>query len=212
MNPLNIIDSLYTGTSYKETLNTRLERGLKGNYTVSRFPLTLDYLVNPTLEISPYVLDFNSYSNILSRVKVSISSPVPVNLKLTTFKRDWDSIIPSFSNGTATVSEPLNINSGDLLYSYEDYKVPYMTPIGLLAILFRKSYGNDRFKQYVNSTLLRNDYYKISAKGSPTFYIYKSCNIDMEIIRRIGELFATDRWRMLNDILVSSPYVFSWRD
>lgn len=212
MNPLNIIDSIYSGRSYRETFDTRLERGLKGEYSISRFPLMMDNLTCPDINLSPYSLDFESYNTILSRVRISTASQVPVNLRFTTFKRDWDLIIPYYSNLNAVIYEPIGVDPGSLLYSYEDYKTSYLTPIGLLAVLFRKSYGNDKFKQYINSTLLRNDYYKISTKGSPTFYIHKMCNIDMDLIRKVGELFITDRWKTLNDILISSPFVFSWRD
>ena len=67
-------------------------------------------------------------------------------------------------------------------------------------------------RQYINSSILKEEYYKISSKNSPTFYIYKNCKANMGIIKEIGGLFKLERWRIIGDLLVMSPYIFSWRD
>ena len=210
MNPLNIIESIYSDVSYQDTLKVRLEREVNSNYSFSRFPLAMDSI--QPIECRQYTLTFKTYSNILSRVRISTSLPAPIALRNHSKKLDWDMVITSYSGSQATLSEPLMINNSDLFYNYEDYKSLILSPLGILAILFRKSYGNEKFRQYVNSTLLREEYYKISARNSPTFYIYKDSKFNMEYIKSLGELFNVDRWKLINDVLVMSPYVFSWRD
>ena len=211
MNPLNIIDSIYSGESYPETKKMRIERSVDNNFSASRFPLSIDIVSCPNLTITPYQIHFSEYDSILSRTKLSLT-PAPVFLSLSSRRLDWDMVITSYSKSGATLSEPLGINSSELFYNYEDSRSLYLSPLGVLAILFRRSYGNEKFKQYVNSTLLRDDYYKISAKNSPTFYVYKNSKVTMDSIKDVGELFKTDRWRIISDMLIMSPYVFSWRD
>lgn len=204
MNPLNIIDSWYCGVPYKKTLNTQLELIIGGDFEDTRFP-------SQPLVYNPYHLDFETYRGMLKRCEIIMSSP-STSLRFKSPKEDWDSVIKSYSNGEIILSEPLLINSSDLFYPYDD-KVNSISPLGLLALVFRKSYGNEKFKQYVNTELLRNDYYKISSKTSPSFYVYKGYDLGMNYMTEVRDLLeGSDTWGKVKDFFIKSPYIFSWRD
>ena len=196
------MDSLYEGRPYADCLTTQVEDTVGGRFEVSRFP-------SDNLTVSPYLLDYEKYRDMLGRIKISLVRQVPITLSLTSFPPEWDNIVTSYGGVSATINEPLLINENDLFYHCEG---TYLSPLGLMAVLLRKSYGNEKFKQYVNTHLLREDYYKVSAKNSPTFYFHKKTPLDMDFVKKIGELFPSDRWKLVKDFFIQSPYVFSWRD
>jgi len=206
MDALHIIESIYSGKSYKETLDV----ALKANYSPFDFKITRvppkHNIIKSNIEFEPYKLDMETYSRMLEKLNLNIFNVIPISLGLFSRPEDFDLCISEFFNGKGTITEPLKLE--DLLFSDKSSN-SYLSPLGLLAILFRKSYGNEEFKVFVNSTFLK-EYLKTKVNGKTCYVRNES---DVKFVEELQKYFVGENnWQKVSNTLIQSPFVYIWRD
>lgn len=195
-----IIESLYQGVPYIETENVRVERWVNPSKkcSITRFPDGASF-ISPNQVFEPYKINFEKYKELLDRVKIE-REPC----------EDETSLVKFYDGNSAIIREPKTLPP--LLYISEDSNESYLTPYGIIAFLLRKSYGDDRFRQYVNRNILKGEYYKSGTRTSPPFYFWKQGSYDISYLKGYRELFLDRDWKIVQDFVIQSPYIYSWRD
>ena len=214
MNTLSILESIYTGDSYVKAERIMVdpsEVNLSFKYDLVRFPVKMNSLFK--LEFEPYRIDYQRYQEMLTRVKLRVGEGSPLTIDLFSKPEDLELFVTEYDLNNVVLTEPLSISN--LLYNKVNNE-SCLSPLGILALLFRKSYGNEEFRRYVNSTLLK-EYRKEKIsddKGvSHTIYIRDNYKERIEEIMNLQNyLVCKDVWSCISDFMVHSPYVFSWRD
>lgn len=198
MDTQHMIESVYSGVPYAQAEKVKLSRGEPPLPTFIKTRIPNDSNLFKEVKFSPYQITLEKYMEILGRVRLSQSEC-----------DELGEVFREFSLNKSTLREPKHLEG--LLYP-SDSGV-YLTPNGVLAFLYRKSYGDQKFKQYINSTILKESYYKSGSKSSPPIYFWKDGGIGWEFLRDLGRMFsASDRWKRISNMMLETPYVYIWRD
>lgn len=214
MNTLSILESVYTGDSYVNSERIMVdpsEVNLSYKYDKVRFPVKANPLFR--LEFEPYELDYRKYEEILTRVKLRVGIWNSTTLDLFSRPEDSELFVSEYNLNRTVLTEPSSMSN--LIYNKMGSEV-FISPLGVMALLFRRSYGCDEFKRYINSTLLK-EYRKekvVDVNGvTHTIYV-KDCHKDrIEFLLNLQSyLVCDDPWSYMLDFMVQSPYIFGWRD
>lgn len=203
MNSLSLIECIYSGTPYKESermLVDPSEVNLSFKFKASRFDTRSK---TRPIEVVPYKIDFEKYCAILSRVTVVTDIYVGSGaLNLYSKAEEFAPFLLGYDSVCAVVREPLNMQN--LLYPTGE-----LSPLGILALLFRKCYGDQAFKRYINSTLLK-EFRKVKLKNGPAIYLRSEYPLILDSIVNLHD--SGLEWEHISDFMVRSPYAFMWRD
>lgn len=199
MNYANMIDSCYSGESYKDSLETVAVDVLDSTsyfkkYTRYYTPLNLP-------KYKPYELNYQQYSQLLLRVNIL---PADNNLLVkSAFLNDMLAFTQNFKDGELTILEPGRLEG---LMNEDD-----VNPLGLTALLLRKSYGNRKFRDKVSSELLQDGYSKTTV-GKVKYYIRHDLAQGEELIETILSRYGKKANSILDSMLVNIPDIWKWRD
>ena len=199
MDTQHMIESVYSGVPYTQSEKVKLSRGASPlpTFNLTRIPNDSNNMFKE-VKFSPYQITLEKYMEILGRVRLSQDECEEIG-----------EVFKEFSLNKSVIREPSHLEG--LLYP-SDSGV-YLTPNGVLAFLYRRSYGDQKFKQYINSTILKESYYKSGSKSSPPIYFWKDGEIGWEFLRSLGRIFSSaDRWKRISNILLETPYIYIWRD
>lgn len=198
MDTQHMIESVYSGVPYAQAEKVKLSRGESPLPTFTSTRIPNDSNLFKEVKFSPYQITLEKYMEILGRVRLSQSEC-----------GELEEVFKEFSLTKSTLKEPRHLEG--LLYPCDSGI--YLTPNGVLAFLYRRSYGDQKFKQYINSTILKESYYKSGSKSSPPIYFWKDGGIGWEFLRDLGRMFsASDRWKRISNMMLETPYVYIWRD
>lgn len=116
---------------------------------------------------------------------------------------DMIGLTQHFDDGDLTILEPGMLEG---LMVGDD-----INPLGLTALLLRKSYGNRKFRDKVNSELLQDGYSEVFVKGIK-YYIRYDLEQGKEMIETILSRYGRKSNSILDNMLVNIPDIWKWRD
>lgn len=208
MNSLSILESIYSGEPYpvaEKVMVDPSEVNLSFKYNFMRFPNKNKATVK--LEQKPYKIDFEKYKEVLKRTSLRVGEWSPLELDLYSKPDEYEQFIVMYDDARTSLREPLKIS--DLMYDSKS-----LSPLGIMALLFRKCYGNEEFRRFINSTLLK-EYRKEKVMDlgmSKTLYVREDVKERLSMVFNLEKQFDPYNWEYVKDILVQSPYIFIWRD
>lgn len=194
-----MIDSCYSGESYKDSLGNIAVDMSDSSSFFKKITRYYTPLVMPKYQ--PYLIDYQHYSDLLLRVKIL---PAKNNLLIkSAFMNDMIGLTQHFDDGDLTILEPGMLEG---LMVGDD-----INPLGLTALLLRKSYGNRKFRDKVNSELLQDGYSEVFVKGIK-YYIRYDLEQGKEMIETILSRYGRKSNSILDNMLVNIPDIWKWRD